>query len=108
MSKRPNKSTPARRNRVSRSVERVARRTGPRPASPDRAYEQQKLAFEGIPARLLKPYAGQYIASVNGRIMDSDRDLPTLTRRFFGDHGHVPVYVGFAGRSPVVVIDTPF
>ena len=81
---------------------------GLRTATADRAYEQQKQAFEGIPARALKPYAGQYVVSVNGRIMDSDRDLPTLTRRFFGDHGHIPVYVGFAGRSPVVVIDTPF
>jgi hypothetical protein len=75
--------------------------------SPNADFNRQKRAFERIPQTKLEAYAGSYVASVDGDIVDSDVDLPRLTGRFFGTRGHVPVYIAFVGQR-TLVIETPF
>jgi hypothetical protein len=45
---------------------------------------------------------------MNGRIVDSDEDFVTLTRRFFETFGDVAVYITKIGDDAGIVIDTPF
>lgn len=71
-------------------------------------FEQQEQAFRRALPLDLVPYAGEYIVSRGGRIVDHDVDLPTLTNRFFSQYGDVPVYVTKIGEEESEVIDTPF
>lgn len=74
----------------------------------EREFEEQKSAFEQIPSLLLEPCRGQFVIAHNGRILDSDTDLTTLTRRFFGQHGDMEVYITRVGMAERESIDTPF
>ena len=56
-------------------------------------FEQQKAAFGRIPPLLLEPYRGLWVVSVDGRILDSDQDLQTLSKRFFDANGDIDVYI---------------
>jgi len=78
------------------------------PTDSERNFQEQKLAFEEIPPLLLEKYRGQFVASLNGRIVDSDHDYVTLVHRFFGTFGDVPVYITKIGHRDVVMVDTPF
>jgi hypothetical protein len=71
-------------------------------------YEQQKQAFEAIPPKVLARYHGRFVVSRNGRIVDSDHDLVTLGRRFFGKNGDVPAYITKVGGPIEIRIRTPF
>ena len=75
----------------------------------EREYQEQKEAFEKIPPLLLRQYLGQFVIAYNGRILDSDNDLTTLTRRFFsGRDRDTPVYIAPVGIEEEESIDTPF
>lgn len=63
------------------------------PTQEERAFREQREAFLAIPPLLLAPYQGQFVVSRNGEILDSDNDLPTLTKRFFGQRGDIQVYI---------------
>lgn len=72
-------------------------------------FQQQKDAFMAIPPIILAQYQNKFVVSYNGEIMDSDFDLPTLTARFFNEHGDMPVFVARIGNDDFnVTIDTPF
>jgi|SRR5581483_775052 len=69
----------------------------------------QQKAFLDIPPLMLSPYRGEFVVSHNGEILDHDRDLVTLTRRFFSQHGDIPVYIAAALSDDTVEhFDTPF
>lgn len=74
----------------------------------EREFREQEEAFRQIPPLFLEQYRGQFVASRNGRILDSDEDLASLSRRFFETHGDVPVFMTKIGEDFDVVIDTPF
>lgn len=74
----------------------------------EREFEEQKKLFEQIPPLLLEPYRGLFVISHNGRILDADSDLDTLTSRFFAEHGDVPIYLDKIGDQLQEVIDTHF
>ena len=74
----------------------------------EREFEEQERLFEQIPPLLLEPYRGQFVASMDGQIVDSDEDLATLSRRFFETHGDMAVFMTKVGEEFDVVIDTPF
>jgi hypothetical protein len=77
--------------------------------SPQDEFDRQKAAFKQIPPLMLERYAGQYVASINGEIVDSDNNLATLARRFSATHGDADVYVSRVhGHSNPLVIRTPF
>jgi len=70
-------------------------------------FARQKRLYLAIPEQERKRYWGRFVVSHNGAIMDDDSDLVELSRRFFREHGKVPVYITRIGkpvnmRSPVV------
>jgi len=72
-------------------------------------FDRQRAAFDQIPPLVLEPFAGRYVASINGDIVDSDESLASLARRFSATHGDVDVYVTRVhGHSNPLVIRTPF
>ena len=77
------------------------------PASNLEGFDIQKEAFQRIPASRLTPYEDQFVVSHNGQIIDSDYDLPTLTRRFFRRHPKKSVYITRIG-GPAAIIGSPF
>jgi hypothetical protein len=74
----------------------------------DREFNEQKRLFETIPPLLLEQYRGQFVASRDGMVVDSDDDFVTLTHRFFQDAGDVPVYITKIGHDDGIFIETPF
>ena len=74
----------------------------------EREFQEQKEAFEQIPPLLLEQYRGHFVASSNGRIVDSDEDFIALTHRFFENFGDVPVFITKIGRDDGISIETPF
>ena len=71
-------------------------------------FQQQKEAFNDIPSWHLSQYQGEYVVSHNGKIVDHDPDLPTLTQRFFGNHPNKCVYITMVGKSVPESLVTPF
>ena len=72
-------------------------------------FERQKAEFEAIPADILAVYTNQFVVSVDGQIVDCDKDLRALTFRYFSQHGKdAPTYITHVG-SPRrrVTFDTP-
>ena len=84
---------------------RAAQKRWSEPAPEQTGFEEQKRAFQSIPAQVLAPYTGRFVVSRNGTIVDSDENLSRLTERFFARHGRGTVYVTRVG-SPVR-ISTP-
>ena len=74
----------------------------------ERDFEEQKKLFQRIPSLLLEPFCGLFVASLNGEIVDSDKDYVTLVHRFFGAFGDVPVFITKIGEREPAMIDTPF
>jgi hypothetical protein len=79
------------------------------PISPgELSFWQQRRAFHAIPPTTLSGFTGEYVMSRDGRIIDHDRDLWQLTRRWAQTLGGVPVYIGRVNAPMEVDIDTPF
>lgn len=75
----------------------------------EREYREQKEAFENIPPLLLREYLGRFVIAHNGQILDSDTNLTTLTRRFFGGRDrNKPVFIAPVGIEEEESIETPF
>jgi hypothetical protein len=77
------------------------------PSTEDLEFEQQKAAFKKIPPLILAQYQGQFVASRNGEIVDSDKTLAVLTRRIFAVSEDVAVYITKIGEPVHVTISTP-
>lgn len=77
-------------------------------AESEMRFREQKRAFMEIPPLLLEQYRGQFVASLNGKIVDHDSDYVTLVHRFFRTFGDVPAFITKIGERRVAVIDTPF
>lgn len=71
-------------------------------------FQQQKDAFGDISPIILAQFHGHFIVSHNGEILDHDQDLPTLTARFFSQHGDMPVFITKIGEELEDRFDTPF
>ena len=39
-------------------------------------------------------YSDKYVAVVEGKIVDTDRDKIPLAKRVYGKHGYIPMYIG--------------
>lgn len=74
----------------------------------EKEFSEQKEAFLAIPPLLLAEYRGEYVVSHNGEILDHDTDLPTLTRRFYEQHGDIAIYIDKVNGLITATIDTPF
>ena len=66
-------------------------------------FEIQKRAFQKISPKVLGRYENQFVVSHNGRIVDSDGDLPTLTRRYFNRYPGRPAYITRIGGAAAII-----
>ena len=66
-------------------------------------FEIQKARFQKIGRSTLARYENRFVASMNGRIVDSDPDLPTLTARLFKKHPGEPVYITKIGGAAAII-----
>jgi hypothetical protein len=65
--------------------------------------------FEANRARLLRRYRGQYVAIVNRRIVDHDRDFGALARRVFRRYGPRSIAIPLVtAEERVAEIPTPW
>ena len=74
----------------------------------EREFEKQVEAFNKIPASELERYHGQFVAVLDGEVVDSDYDPIELSRRFFEKFGGIPVYKTRIGEPMEVNIPAPF
>ena len=91
--------------RKRRDIE-VSGKRHPERRSGEDAFDFQKRRFLALSTSKLLPYSDQFVVSHNGQIVDSDFDLPTLTRRYFGRHSRADVYITKVGGAPLIV-DSP-
>ncbi|HEY3330850.1 MAG TPA: hypothetical protein VGK19_12555 [Capsulimonadaceae bacterium] len=63
----------------------------------DAPFWKEVVAFASIPKSRLTRYNGQYVAIFHGDIVDNDRSEADLARRFYRNHGYVPVYIHRVG-----------
>ncbi len=71
-------------------------------------FENQKQAFENISPEELAPYHGQFVAAIDGKIVDSDKDMMELDQGILDRYGDVPVYITKVGERAIFNIPTPF
>ena len=65
--------------------------------------------FERVKGQLALQYAGRYVAFMEGQVLDSDWDRSTLARRFYEQHGNVPVCIAkVSDQQETIQISTPF
>ena len=72
----------------------------------DTEFDQQKQAFQRIPVEELERYKNQFVVSLNGRVVDHDEDLSTLTNRFFAGSGDIAVYITRIGEPIQITLRT--
>ncbi|HEY6181241.1 MAG TPA: DUF5678 domain-containing protein [Terriglobales bacterium] len=64
--------------------------------------EEERRAFERQRAKLLRRYAGEYVAIFEGRVADHGKDDELLAARMFQKVGDAPFYIGRVERVPSV------
>jgi hypothetical protein len=65
--------------------------------------------FERVKEQLASQYAGRYVAFMGGQVVDSDWDRSALARRFYEQHGNVPVCIAKVSKNQETIrIATPF
>ena len=84
------------------AVQRWAKQNTQLPGVKDE-FEIQRQRFQKIPEASLASYENQFVVSMNGRIVDSDSDLPTLTGRFFKGHSGKSVYITKVGGAAAII-----
>jgi hypothetical protein len=77
---------------VSDSLARTLAEGGPRPAR-DTELHESRLWYERHRAGLLARYRGQYLAVIDGRVVDHDSDFSALAERVFARHGARRVFM---------------
>ena len=68
----------------------------------DSILAREQKAFQQQRQRLLKRYAGEYVALQGGRVVAHDRDDEALAARMFARFGETPFYITHVGATPLV------
>lgn len=66
------------------------------------ALQKERDAFLRLKDQLLRTHSGQFVAILNGEVIDSDTDDRALTRRVYAEHGYVPIYIDEVAKEPPV------
>ena len=66
------------------------------------AWQKEREAFYKLRDQLLKTHRGQFVAILNGQIVDSDVDNCELAQRVYNKFGYVPVYIQIVEEKPRV------
>lgn len=69
-----------------------------------RTFEEERAAFYRLKDRLLDTHKGQYVAILDGQVVDSGTDPVELVMRVYDRFGYdAPVYVGLVSEGPEIV-----
>lgn len=68
-----------------------------------RTFEEERAAFYRLKDDLHDTHEGQYVAILNGQVVDSGTDPVDVVMRVYTRFGYVPVYVGLVSERPEVV-----
>ena len=68
---------------------------------------QEALAYNRLHPSLLHQYLGQYVAILDGQIVDSDRDQSFLQQRVMRAHGEQPIFIIQVAEQPLPVFNAP-
>ena len=71
------------------------------------ALAAEERAFGQLRSRLLRQYAGQYVALYQGQVVDHNPDDEELAGRMFARLGDMPFYIAQVDKTPAV-IDLPW
>ena len=72
------------------------------------ALERERAAFLRLKDQLIRTHHGQFVAILNGEVIDADEDDRALTRRVYAKHGYIPIYIDrVVKESPVRRILSP-
>jgi PHD/YefM family antitoxin component YafN of YafNO toxin-antitoxin module len=66
------------------------------------ALQKERDAFHQLRGQLLKTHLGQFVAILNGQVVDSDVDNCELARRVYDKFGYVPIYIQRVEEKPTV------
>lgn len=69
-----------------------------------RRIEAERRAYEEQKEEILALYNGQYVAILNGAVIDSDSDCGVLAKRVYARIGRRPVLLTRATREPTVAV----
>ncbi len=69
-----------------------------------RQIRAEREAFERNKEQILREHEGQYVAILNGRVIDDDADHGILAQRVYGRVGRRPVLFTRATREPEVAV----
>lgn len=64
------------------------------------AFEQERRAFERLKPELLRTHRGQWVAILNGQVVESGSDKIEVLDRVYARFGYRPVYVQRVEEQP--------
>ncbi|MFQ5858026.1 MAG: DUF5678 domain-containing protein [Anaerolineae bacterium] len=71
-------------------------------AEQQRILEREHAVFERLKPELLKTHAGQWVAIVDGELVDSDADEDALVQRVYVEYGYRTIFVEEVRETPHV------
>jgi antitoxin (DNA-binding transcriptional repressor) of toxin-antitoxin stability system len=66
------------------------------------ALQKEREAFHRLRDQLLKTHRGQFVAVLDGQVVDSDVDNCKLAQRVYNKFGYVPIYIQRVEEKPTV------
>jgi len=63
-------------------------------------FERDHHAFERLREELLKTHRGQFVAVLNGQVVDADPDQWELAKRVYAKFGYRPIYMDEVREKP--------
>jgi len=63
-------------------------------------FEREHRAFEHLREELLKTHQGQFVAVLNGQVVDADPDQGELAQRVYAKFGYRPIYMDEVREKP--------
>jgi antitoxin (DNA-binding transcriptional repressor) of toxin-antitoxin stability system len=65
-------------------------------------FERDHLAFERLREELLQTHRGQFVAILNGQVVDADPDQGELAKRVYAKFGYRPIYMDEVREKPYI------
>jgi hypothetical protein len=72
------------------------------PHSETTEFEKEQNMFQRLLPKLLRKYAGEYVAVFGGRVLDHDKDDSVLAARIFEKVGDADFYIGRVEKKPAI------
>jgi len=66
-------------------------------------FERQKIFFEENLNNLLTRYKGKYVAIINEKVVDSNKNEIKLIKKLYRKRGYVPMYIGRVTTEKIIL-----